>query len=287
MDSGNAKARISVVINTLNEERNLPFALRSVCRWASEIIVIDMCSTDRTVEIAKQFGAKVHLHEGPGFSYPPREYAIRQANEPWILVLDADEIIPVCLSERLKDLAQENQADVVLIPRLNYLIGKPMWHTGWGPAQDMQVRFFKKDMILASSTAHRDFAPKAGAKTVNIPFDGQNAIVHFNYLDLVDFIDRLNRYTSIEARQAIDRGERPNWFRAILHGTLEFGKRYLWRQGYKDGWRGFYLSLFMVFYRIATHAKMAELRSTSDRQAISSAYQTEAERLVSSYAEAR
>ena len=275
--------RISVVINTFNEEKNLPFALRSVCQWVDEIVVVDMYSTDRTVEIAKQFGANVHLHAGPGFRYPPREYAVQQASEPWVLMLDADELIPVSLSKTLRDIAQEDQIDVAVIPRLNYLLGKPMAHSGWGPTQDMQFRFFRKDSIVACSTAHRDFVPKPGARTRKIAYDGRNAIVHFNYVDSTDFVERLNRYTTVEALQAMERGERPTRSRAVAHALLEFANRFIRKKGFKDGWRGFYLCLFMVFYRIAVYAKMSEFQNAGGAEGIRSSYRAEAERLLSSY----
>lgn len=275
--------RISVVINTFNEEQNLPFALRSVNTWADEIVVVDMHSDDRTVEIARQFGAKVYLHAGPGFNYAPREYAIAQASEAWIFVLDADELVPVALSKSLREIASSDAADLVMVPRLNYLLGVPIRHTRWGPNQDMQLRFFKKGMVLASSIAHRDFRPKAGAKVLRIAFDGQNAIVHFNYLDSADFIERLNRYTSIEAQQALERGERSNRIKAIVHSTLEFGNRFVRGQGYRDGWRGFYLSLFMVFYRITVYAKLMEYQATGGRKVIDSGYRKEAEQVLRSY----
>lgn len=275
--------RISVVMNTLNEEQNLPYAMRSVQPWADEIVVVDMYSTDRTVEIAKQFGAKVYLHGGPGFNYAPREYAIEQASEPWILVLDADELVPISLSKMLRDIADANDADVVLIPRLNYLLGMALRHTRWGPRQEMHPRFFKKDKVVASSIAHRDFRPVTGAKVARVDFDGRNAIVHFNYLDSHDFIDRLNRYTSIEARQAFERGARSNACKAVAYAAKEFLSRYVKGRGYSDGWRGFYLSWFMVFYRLATFAKLKELEVHGTRDRIVEFYRKEAESVLKEY----
>jgi (heptosyl)LPS beta-1,4-glucosyltransferase len=276
-------SRISVVINTLNEERNLPYALRSVQSWADEIVVVDMFSTDRTVEIAKQFGAKVFLHKGPGFNYAPREYAISQASGPWIFVLDADELVPTSLSKTLRRILERNDVDVVLVPRLNYLLGIALQHTRWGPDQDLQVRFFKKGKISASSIAHRDFQPGNGAKVLRIKFDGSNGIVHFNYLDTSQFIERLNRYTSIEAGQAFARGERSTPLRAIVHATKEFLSRYIKARGYLDGWRGFYLSLFMCFYRLATAAKQKELEVLGTRERILDVYKKEAESILNEY----
>src|SRR5262245_29586580 len=96
---------ISVVINTRNEEKNLPHALRSVRPWVDEIIVVDMCSEDRTVEIARSFGAKTFPHEPLGYCEPARAFALGQATQPWVLILDADEMVPAPLSRALRSAA--------------------------------------------------------------------------------------------------------------------------------------------------------------------------------------
>jgi glycosyltransferase involved in cell wall biosynthesis len=278
------KPRISVVINTLNEEKNLCYALRSV-QWADELVVVDMYSTDRTVEIAREFGAQVYLHRGPGFNYAPRAFAVSKANSEWILVVDADELIPVPLSRDLRRLADSGEIDVVLIPRTNYLLGAVIRHTGWGAIQDTQVRFFKKGFVVASSVAHRDFKPVEGARTKVLLYRGDNAIVHFNYLDSEQFIEKLNRYTSIEANQAFERSERVGAAGALVKAAKEFGVRYIMRRGFQDGWRGFYLSLFMSFYRIVIAAKVQELNSLGQRELIESQYRQEAEEVLKAYSE--
>ena len=88
------RATISAVLNTLDEERRIAFALRSVRPWVDEIVVVDMASSDRTVEIARSFGAHVASHARTGFVEPARAFACAQAAGDWILVLDADELVP-------------------------------------------------------------------------------------------------------------------------------------------------------------------------------------------------
>ena len=281
------KSRISAVINTLNEEKNLAFALRSVQPWVDEIIVVDMHSGDRTVEIARSFGAKVYLHPGPGFEYAPRAFALQQATSEWVLVLDADELIPIALSRDLQLLAGSREADVVRIPRVNYLLGAPLRYTGWGPAQDHQMRFFRNGFVVGSSLAHRDFTPAEGARTKVLPFNGHNAIIHFNYVDSFHFIEKLNRYTSIEAKQAFERGEQITPWRAALIGLREFLSRYLRAQGFRDGWRGFYLSVFMLFYRLAALAKIQELRTVGPHDVVEAGYRKEAEKILAPYGNSR
>ena len=127
---------ISVVIITLNEEANLPYALRSVRAWADEVIVVDMHSDDRTRQIAKEYGARVYLHDRVGYPEPAREFALAKTKGDWILILDADELIPARLARLLQSIAISDKADAVSIPRLNYLLGTPAVGMGWGPKQD-------------------------------------------------------------------------------------------------------------------------------------------------------
>ena len=277
------KQKISVVINTLNEENNLPYALRSVHNWADEIVVVDMHSEDCTVEIAKQYGAKVYFHERIAAFDGARQFAIEQASNEWILVLDADELVPEPLSRALLDIIATDKFDIVIIPRLNFLIGAPMMHTGWGPDQDRHPRLFKKNKLTTSSTIHEFMAPMDGAIIHEIKHSDGHAIIHFNYIDTNHFIAKLNRYTDVEARQAYDRNEKSSMIRATILATKEFVNRYLIKKGYLDGWRGFYLSIFMAFYRLATLSKLKEFNEFGGREQIFTAYRKEAERILEEY----
>ncbi len=279
--------RISVVINTLNEEKNLPYALRSVQPWADEIVVVDMHSKDRTVEMARQFGAKVCLHPGPGFEFPPREFAVAQASGEWVLVLDADEMVPIGLSRELRSIARSGNVDVVPLPRVNYFLGAPMKYSGWGPDQDFQYRFFKKNSIQCSSLAHRDFAPATGARVSTLPYRGNNALVHFAYPDAAQWVEKMNRYTSIEAQQRFDRREHASSFKALIHTMGMFLWMYIRGQGYRDGWRGFYVSALSAFYRLVTLAKLQGLERIGARARVEEIYRHDAERLLDEYGKAR
>lgn len=277
------KPCISVVINTLNEEKNLPFALRSVVPWADEIVVVDMHSQDNTVQIARQYGARVCLHDGPGFNYAPREFAVAQANCEWVFVLDADEVVPQPLSEDLRRIVRGKEADVAMIPHRNFIMGAALKGTGWGPNQDYHARLFRKEKIRASSIAHQDFVPVEGARIFRLAYNGKNAIVHFNYLDSAHFIRKLNQYTSIEALQSLERKRRAGSLKGLLYAAKEFLGRYLKKGGYRDGWRGFYLACFMAFYRLATFAKLKELGSVGNAESVEKRYREAAERVISEY----
>jgi glycosyltransferase involved in cell wall biosynthesis len=277
------KQKISVVINTLNEERNLPYALRSIHSWADEIVVVDMHSEDRTVEIAKQYGAKVYFHERIAAFDGARQFAIEQASNEWILVLDADELVPEPLSRTLIDIVASEQFDVVIIPWLNFLLGAPLMHTGWGPDQDKHSRLFKRNKLTTSAMIHEFMKPVDGARILELKYDQGMAIVHFNYTDTTHFVEKLNRYTTVEAQQAHDRGERASVTAFIYKPLREFLNRYLRKGGFRDGWRGLFLSFAMAFYRVTILSKIKEIEVYGSRETILKEYTMQANRILARY----
>jgi glycosyltransferase involved in cell wall biosynthesis len=272
--------RISVVVNTLNEEKNLPFALGSVRPWVDEIVVVDMHSEDRTVEIAREFGAQVFLHERMGFADPARAFALAQATGDWILVLDADEVVPFPLSRRLLDISTNDAADVVLIPWLNYILGEPLMHTMCGPRQCLQRRFFRKSHVTATSDIHNFFHVAPGSRVTSIGYEPGLAVAHFATIDIRRYIEKLNRYTTIEADQARDRGERVTQLGALIKAAKVFVTYYAIGRGYRDGWRGFYVSLISAFSEILKAAKLAESSVPAHPESVEAYYRQEAENLV-------
>lgn len=279
----NMQAAISVTVNTLNEEKRLPYTLRSVHSWADEIVVVDMHSDDRTREIAELFGAKVYLHERTGFVEPARAFAVEKATHEWVLMLDADEVVPVTLSRRLQEIACNDEADVVLIPWRNFLLGKPMDYAGWGMQQDYHARFFKRGHFRFMKTIHQLGRIPKEARTLQLPPQAEFAVSHFNYVDMAHFVEKMNRYTSIEAEDAWKNGTRTGRFRALNKAVRKFIHVYFQRKGFREGWRGFYLAMLMAFYRLLVQAKLTELQQSGTREEVEAFYQQEAERLLKGY----
>lgn len=271
-------ARISLVVNTLNEEARLEWALRSARPWVDEMIVVDMHSDDRTREIAEAHGARVYLHERLGYADPARAFAIEKATGSWIMILDADEMVPRSLGERLRLIADEDDTDVVAIPFRNFLFGSELHHAGWGRTQDYHPRFFRRSAVSASGAIHDFLSVDPSARVVRLPATDDCSIVHFNYLDVAEFMDKLNRYTTIEARgRARSKGGRAF---ALLAATHEFISRFVIRQGFRDGWRGFYLSLLMATYKIVVGAKVRETAEGRGADAAESTYASIAANLL-------
>lgn len=277
--------RISVVINTLNEEHNLPYCLRSVVAWASDIVVVDMHSSDATREIAERYGARVFLHEPLGFSEPARAFAVAQAQCDWVFLLDADELVQAPLYAEVCRLIRTGDVDVIKIPRRNYMFGDALQHTGWSALDDSQTRVFRKSAVIITKQIHRFMRPKPEARVLTIADKAESNLIHFNYVSVSQFIEKLNRYTSIEAQQALEKQAPISPRAAMRLAWSEWYHRYVKHKGYKDGWRGFYLALMMAFYRIATAAKMVEAREAGSAKEIEARYAEIAESVIKQYEE--
>lgn len=134
--------KISVVINTLNEEKNIALAIKSVREFADEVVVVDMHSEDKTCEVAESLGAKVFTFERKSYVEPARNFAISKASGDWVFILDADERATPQLLAKLKKIVKENQYDFVNIPRKNLIFGKWIRHSLWWP--DYNIRFLER-----------------------------------------------------------------------------------------------------------------------------------------------
>jgi len=277
--------QVSVVVNTLDAERFLAFALRSVRPWADEIVVVDMQSTDRTVAIARAHGARILSHpRAHGCVEPARAFAVAAASHPWVLVLDADELVPPALARRLLALAARGDVDAARIPRLNHLLGAPLLHTGWNPARDRHLRFFRAGAVVVPTHIHEPFRGVVGARVVDLAPVAGEMLVHFNYTDVDDFVARLARYTSVEAAEAIAGGAAaPGVGRALASALREWLVRFVWHGGWRDGWRGRHIAVLMAAYRVIVAAKIASRAHLGGEDDVAARYAREAERVLAEY----
>jgi len=250
------KPLISVVVNTLNEERNLPRCLSSVKNFADEIIVVDMYSEDKTRKIAREFGAKVFLHKRMGYVEPARNFAINKARGEWILVLDADEKISRSLAKKLKEIAQgREEIDYVLIPRKNIIFGKWIQNSRWWP--DYLPRFFRKGKVKWPKQIHKQ--PELKGTIYTLPDEARYAIVHYNYDSLDQFLERASRYARIQAEELVkEKNYQLNPADLILKPTGEFLSRFFAGEGYKDGLHGLALGVLQAFTTALVYLRVWE-----------------------------
>ncbi|MFH2118330.1 MAG: glycosyltransferase family 2 protein [Candidatus Paceibacterota bacterium] len=242
--------KLSVVINTKNVEDTLKRTLESI-KFADEIVIVDMHSTDKTVELARQFTKQIFQHEDLGYADPARNFALSKASHDWILVIDADEVVTDELKKIILDtIAQAEAADVYWLPRKNMVFGHWIAKTGWWP--DHQPRLFKKGTVSWQVGVHR--LPDVRGKEIYFPEEEKFALLHFNYDDINHFIEKLNHYTTIQAKE---RPQLKEFSSAELLERFagEFAKRSLMMNGVEEGMHGVSLSLLQAMYESAIYLK--------------------------------
>lgn len=252
----NKKISISAVLTVKNEEKKLADSLMSV-KWADEIIVVDDGSTDRTKEIAQKFTDKIYPHVSVGYVEPVRNFAISKATSEWVLLLDADERIPESLAVKLREITQfETNATVVSIPRRNIIFGKWIAHTGWWP--DHQIRFFRKGSLVWPEQIHKQ--PEIKGEVLQLEAKTEYSIEHFHYETISEYLQRLNRYTDIEARDLVKSKNDFTWTDIIKKPFSEFLSRFFARSGYKDGLHGLVLAFLQAISMFIVMLKVWEIQ---------------------------
>lgn len=258
---------ISVVINTLNEESNIGDCIDSVQGLADEVVVCDMHSDDRTVEIARSKGARVVFHDRTGFVEPARKFAISSAQREWVLVLDADERMAEPLASKLKEVVQKDVYGVVAFWSLFWYFGGWVRHGGFFHGH--WRRFFRRELYLETYSEseegiHHNFESLLRAeKLLQLP--QQYYIKHFAYPTIEKYLSKtLGAYAAIEGEQYVRAGRKFSLARLVGEPAIVFGNRFLRKRGYLDGIRGFVLAALYAGYRFCVWANVWFFQNRKD-----------------------
>jgi len=239
--------KISATIITLNEERNLPRALESL-DCADEMLVVDSGSTDRTVEIARRYGARVLSQDWLGYA-AQKNYAAGQAAHDWILSLDADEALSETLAAEIQQVKRDGAGvQGYRFPRLAQYLGRWILHSGWYP--DYKLRLYDRNHgRWVGDYVHESVRVDGSVATLRGPLH------HFTCQSLSDHLGTLNRYTTLAAEELRARGYRPGLLRLCLAPPASFLKTYLLQQGFRDGYQGFLIASMAAWYVFLKYAK--------------------------------
>jgi (heptosyl)LPS beta-1,4-glucosyltransferase len=243
--------KISAVINTLNEEKNIKRCLNSL-KFVDEIVVVDMESEDKTREIVYKFTSHVYTHPKINFVEPARNFAIKKATGNWILIVDPDEEIPNNLARRLIEIADQDQADFVRIPRKNIIFNKWLEYSRWWP--DYNVRFFKKGKVVWQNAIHS--VPITYGKGITLEDQEKLAIIHHSYNTLDQYLKRSLRYTDVQFKELSQEGYKFSPSDIINKPLSEFLSRFFAGEGYKDGLHGLVLALLQSFFILIIYLKL-------------------------------
>lgn len=239
---------ISVIIPAKNEERNLNRCLSSVA-WADEVVLLDNHSTDRTAQIALSFpNVKRVETDWLGFA-GTKIFGLGHAAHPWILWLDADEEIPADLAAEIRAAVAAAEFDAFDFPRRTDFLGEWVLHCGWYPGR--VIRLFRRERATFNDRIlHEGVDLLPGARLGHLSKD----LLHYSYPSLRQYFDKMNGYGLPGAQELRRRGRRFRWVDLVLRPPLTFLKSYFLQGGYRDGAKGFIISVgsaFSMFIRYA------------------------------------
>ncbi len=234
--------KLSSVIITFNEERNIRRCLESLAGIADEIIVVDSGSTDNTEAICKSFGVKFIHNKFDGYA-EQKSFATMQCSFDHILSLDADEALSSELKDSINILKDNWEKDGYSFNRLTNYCGKWIYHCGWYP--DRKLRLFKKNNgNWSESKLHERFILNNSNNSAMLKGD----LLHYSYYTIEDHIKQVNKFTEIAAISAFNEGKRSSLVLIFLKPLIRFIRDYFFHLGLLDGYYGF------VICRISSHA---------------------------------
>jgi glycosyltransferase involved in cell wall biosynthesis len=249
------REKISACIMTYNEEANIHRCLSSVA-WCDEIVVVDSFSTDRTVDICREFTQQVHQHEWLGY-IGQRNLIREMASHPWVLFLDADEEISPELRVGIQHEFELRDSQYVgyEFPRLVHYLGRWIRHGAWYP--DLKLRLFLKEHGYTGGVEPHDTVVLDGP-VKRLPYP----IWHYTYRDISDHINTMNRFSSISAQAMFESGRTFHWHDFLFRPAWRFFKGYFLRLGCMDGRRGLIIAIVNAFGVATKYAKLWELERT-------------------------
>ncbi len=246
----NGALPVTVVISARNEAANIAECIASV-PWASEVLVIENGSTDDTVRIARDAGARVISNQRFISVEDQRNQAIAQVATEWILVLDADERATPGVEEAIRELLRGSPAfEAYRIRRISYFLGKLIRYGGW--ERDRPVRLFRRHLRYTLMSPH-------GHVDVRRPGVLGGRLIHYPYPDLASYFEKLTRYSAVWATHHFAEGRRTSVGNVIVRPPLRFLTMYIWRRGFLDGAHGAIVAALASVSVAAKYARLWEL----------------------------
>jgi len=237
--------QFSIVLATFNEEKNIAKCIDSVKDIADEIVIVDGTSSDKTVEIAKEYGARVIVRENPKIFHINKQIAIDAATKDWIIQLDADEHLSKESIREIKDVTRDTKFNGFWIPRKNYFLGRFLKKGGQYP--DYTLRVYRKGKgKLPQKDVHEQAEVEGEVGYLKEP------MMHFPYENFSAYYMKWKRYNSIFADQIREERKKKGFVYSlwmfpsylIIKPIYWFLLTYFRHKGFVDSWQGFVFSFF-------------------------------------------
>ncbi|TAK34802.1 MAG: glycosyltransferase family 2 protein [Chloroflexota bacterium] len=243
--------KLSVLVPTYNNESIIRECLESV-KWADEILICDSYSTDRTLDICREYTDCILQHEYIN-SASQKNWAIPQCSHEWVLVIDTDEQLEPQLEEEIRAFLVDPPSDVdaCRMPRKNIILGQ--WLTAMNLWPDYVTRLFRRDASrYQDKEVHADIEVRGSVLTF------ERSFIHHGTPSLSKQIGQLDRYTRYQADEFVKRGRHFSWARLLLRPPAAFFYYYFLKRGFTAGFRGLFLSAHASMYSFCTYSKLWE-----------------------------
>ncbi len=243
--------KLSVAIITYNEAFNIKRTLEAIHDFVDEVVIVDSNSTDDTKLISTKY-SKVRFYsedwKGDGLQ---KQSVINKCKGEWILLIDADEVVSDKLKTVIKDIVYKNnnQFNVYKVRMVSYVLNKPIHFGGWS-ATTKRILFKKNSGHIKEKYVHAYWETTQSIGHIKAPIN------HYTYKNLEDHVAKMNSYTTNIAKSNADTKKRISLFKVFFAPIFQFVKMYIFRLGFLDGFRGFYLAIFCYFYFFLKYYKL-------------------------------
>ena len=247
------EVKISAVILTLNEEKNIERCITSVIGVADDVVVVDSFSTDKTEEICLALGVRFVKHKFEGY-IEQKNWALTQAIHPIVLSLDADEALSDELRASVLEVKHNWAATGYSFNRLTSYCGKWIHHCGWYP--DTKLRLWEVGKgVWGGSNPHDKVVMQEGTTTKWLRGD----LLHYSYTSIRQHINQINHFTTIKAKAKLQKGEKGTIMLILFSPVVKMFKQYLLKKGFLDGYYGFVISVISSLGQFLTYVKLREM----------------------------
>jgi glycosyltransferase involved in cell wall biosynthesis len=244
---------VTAIVITKNEADGIADALKSLA-WADEIVVVDAESTDETVGIARRYTDRVYVRPWNGY-VDQKNHAAGLATHDWIFSLDADERVPPELGAEIRQvLSAEPGMWGFRMPRVSFYLGRWMRTTDMYP--DYQLRLYNRRHARWDGLHVHESVKVDSGRVGQL----KSELQHYPYKDLSEHLIRMDRYTTLAARQMFEKGKRATRLELLLHPPVAFVRNYVLKGGFRDGKAGLIISLVNSYYVMLKFAKLWELQ---------------------------
>lgn len=248
------KVKLSVVIITFNEERNIGRCIDSVSGFADDIVVVDSFSKDRTKDICLEKGVRFVEHAFEGH-IQQKNFAITQAMYPHVFSIDADEAPDETLAEQIRLLKDDFTADGYTMNRLTNYCGHWVRHCGWYPDRKLRIWDSRKGQ-WSGLNPHDRFEMASGSNIRHLKGD----LLHYSYYTKEDHLKQIEKFTDILSKSMYAAGRRTSWPGILLATLFKFVRDYLIKAGFLDGKAGFRISWLSAGASFKKYRKLLRLQ---------------------------